>query len=59
MAILKTDLPTLTQKLNQWWNEGARDAISDWVGKNYYDVGETDWEVYNALILMDLGDHLQ
>jgi hypothetical protein len=53
--ILKTDFPTLTQKMNDWYNEGARDAIADWVGKNYYDVGETDWEVFNTLNLYGLG----
>lgn len=54
MAIRKTDFPTLTQKLNVWYNEAARDAIADWVGKDYYDVGETDWEVYNTLNLYGL-----
>lgn len=53
--ILRADFPTLTQKLNSWYNEGARDAIAEWVGKNYYDVGETDWEVYNTLNLYGLG----
>lgn len=53
--ILKTDFPTLTQKMNDWYNEGARDAIAEWVGKNYYDVGETDWEVFNTLNLYGLG----
>jgi len=55
MAILKTDFPTLTLKLNTWYNEAARDAVSEWVGKNYYDVGETDWEVFNTLNLYGLG----
>jgi hypothetical protein len=53
--ILKTDFPTLTEKMNDWYNEGARDAIGEWVGKNYYDVGETDWEVFNTLNLYGLG----
>lgn len=55
MAIRTTDFPTLTQKLNAWYNEAARDAIQDWVGKDYYDVGETDWEVYNTLNIYGLG----
>lgn len=55
MAILRSDFPTLTEKLNQWYNEASRDAISDWVGKDYFDVGETDWEVFNTLNLYGLG----
>lgn len=55
MAIRKSDFPTLTQKLNTWYNEAARDAISEWVGKDIYDVGETDWEVYNTLNIYGLG----
>lgn len=55
MAILKTDFPSLTQKLNDWFNEGSRDAIADWVGKDYYDCGETDWEVFNTVNLYGLG----
>ena len=55
MAIRKTDFPTLTQKLNSWFNESARNAIADWVGKDYYDVGETDWEVFNTLTIYGLG----
>lgn len=55
MAIRKTDFPTLTEKLNSWFNEASRNAIADWVGKDYYDVGETDWEVFNTLNLYGLG----
>ena len=53
--ILKADFQTLTEKLNTWYNEASRDAIAEWVGKDYYDVGETDWEVYNTLNLYGLG----
>lgn len=53
--ILKSDFQSLTEKLNTWFNEAARDAITEWVGKDYYDVGETDWEVYNTLNLYGLG----
>lgn len=55
MAILRSDFPGLTQKLNDWYNEASRDSVSEWVGKNYYDVGETDWEVFNTLNLYGLG----
>lgn len=55
MAILRSDFPTLTEKLNSWFNEASRNAIADWVGKDYYDVGETDWEVFNTLSLYGLG----
>lgn len=53
--ILKADFQTLTEKLNTWYNEASRDAIAEWVGKDYYDVGETDWEVFNTLNLYGLG----
>lgn len=55
MAILVADFPTLTKKLNVWYAEASRDAIADWVGKDYFDVGETDWEIYNTLNLYGLG----
>lgn len=55
MAILKADFQSLTLKLNDWFNESSRDAIADWVGKDFYDVGETDWEVFNTLNLYGLG----
>jgi len=55
MAILKADFQSLTEKLNDWFNEASRDAIADWTGKDYYDVGETDWEVFNTLNLYGLG----
>ena len=51
MAILSTDFPTLKGKLNHWFNEAAQNGIADWTGKNYYDVGETDWETFNTLNL--------
>lgn len=55
MAILKADFASLTTKLNDWFNEASRDAIADWTGKDFYDVGETDWEVFNTLNLYGLG----
>lgn len=55
MAILKADFQSLTLKLNDWFNESSRDAIADWTGKDFYDVGETDWEVFNTLNLYGLG----
>jgi hypothetical protein len=53
--IVKADFQSLTEKLNDWFNEASRDAVADWVGKDYYDVGETDWEVYNTVNLYGLG----
>ncbi len=49
--ILSTDFPTLTQKLNEWFNEAASLAVQNWIGQQLYDVGETNWQVYNGLIL--------
>lgn len=49
--ILTTDFPTLTQKLNEWFNEAASLAVEAWVGSQLFDVSETNWQVYNGLIL--------
>lgn len=51
MAILTTDFPTLTQKLNEWFNEAASLAVESWIGQQLFDVGETNWQTYNGLIL--------
>lgn len=49
--ITTSDFTTLTQKLNEWFNEAAGLAVADWKGSEIYDVGETNWQVYNGLIL--------
>lgn len=49
--ITTADFPTLTQKLNEWFNEAASLAVEDWQGQQLYDCGETNWQVYNGLIL--------
>ena len=49
--ILTTDFPTLTQKLNEWFNEAASLAVEGWIGAQLFDVGETNWQTYNGLIL--------
>lgn len=51
MAITTSDFNTLTLKLNEWYNEATADAISEWVGKDLFDCGETNWQVYNYLQL--------
>lgn len=49
--ITTSDYSTLTQKLNEWYNEAAVDAVEAWVGQKLFDVGETDWQTYNYLTL--------
>ena len=49
--IATADFTTLTVKLNEWFNEAASLAVEDWIGQQLYDVGETNWQVYNGLIL--------
>ncbi len=46
-----TDYTTLTQKLNEWYNESAKEKVQDWIGKELFDVSETNWQTYNYLIL--------
>lgn len=49
--ITTSDFTTLTQKLNEWFNEAAGLAVEGWIGQQLYDVSETNWQVYNTLIL--------
>lgn len=49
--ITTSDFTTLTQKLNEHFNEAASLAVEGWIGMQLYDVGETNWQVYNGLIL--------
>lgn len=50
MAITTTDYATLTQKLNEWYNESAKERVASWTGQELFDVSETDWQTYNYLI---------
>jgi len=45
------DYSTLTEKLNEWYNESAKESVLMWEGKDIFDVSETDWQTYNYLIL--------
>lgn len=49
--ITTSDFTTLTQKLNEWFNEAASLAVEGWIGQQLFDVSETNWQVYNGLIL--------
>lgn len=49
--ITTTDFPTLTQKLNEYFNEAANLAVEGWIGQQIFDVSGTNWQVYNGLIL--------
>lgn len=54
MALTTSDYTTLTQKLNEWYNEAAVEKVQSWIGKELFDVSETNWQVYNYLILNGL-----
>ena len=54
MALTTSDYSTLTEKLNEWYNEAAKEKVTDWIGKQIFDVSETDWQTYNYLILNGL-----
>lgn len=49
------DYTTLTEKLNEWYNEASVERVADWMGKDLFDVGETDWQVYNYLDIYGAG----
>ena len=40
--IATTDFTTLTQKLNEWFNEAAGLGVEGWMGKDIFDVGGTN-----------------
>lgn len=46
-----SDFKSLTQKLNEKFNEGATSAIEEWKGKLLFDVFDTNWEVWTYLDL--------
>ena len=54
MILTTSDYSTLTQKLNEWYNEAAKEKVESWIGKQIFDVSETDWQTYNYLILNGL-----
>lgn len=49
--ITTSNFTGLTTKLNEWFNEAGSLAVEDWIGQKFFDVGETNWQVYNGLIL--------
>src|SRR3990167_8078230 len=51
MAITTADFTTLTQKLNEWFNEAASLNVESWIGQQLFDVGETNGQVYNGITL--------
>lgn len=50
------DYPKLTQKLNEVFNESASLAIEDWKGKEIFDVMDTDWKIYDYLVMHGTGN---
>lgn len=53
--LLTSDYATLTQKLNDWYNEAAAGGVEEWVGKGLFNVIDTDWQVYNHLTIYGTG----
>jgi len=54
MALTTLDYATLTGKLNEWYNESAVEKVQSWIGKELFDVSETNWQTYNYLVLNGL-----
>lgn len=46
---------TLTQKLNGVFLEFAQNKMADMMGFKYFDVFETDWQIWNSLTINALG----
>src|SRR3990167_4001907 len=45
MPLTTTDYPKLTQKLNEVFNESASSAMEEWIGRQIFDVIDTDWKI--------------
>lgn len=56
MAFTTADYPKLTQKLNEVFNESASSAMEEWKGKEIFDVMDTDWKVYDYLVMHGTGN---
>src|SRR3989304_1467933 len=55
MPLTTTDYPKLTQKLNEVFNESASSAMEEWIGRQIFDVIDTDWKIYDYLSLHGVG----
>lgn len=49
------DYPKLTQKLNEVFNESAGVQVEEWIGKDIFDVGDTDWKVFDYAVIHGTG----
>lgn len=56
MAFTTTDYPKLTQKLNEVFNETAAQEAEGWIGQQVFDVVDTDWKVYDYLVMHGAGN---
>lgn len=55
MAFTTLDYPKLTQKLNEVFNESAKDSMEDFVGKQIFDMPNTDWKIYDYAVIHGSG----
>lgn len=49
------DYENLTQKLNEVFNESASVQVEEWVGKQIFDVVDTDWKVFDYAVIHGTG----
>lgn len=56
MPLKTTDYPALTEKLNEVFNESATAGIEEWMGKQLFDVTDTDWKTYDYLVMHGAGN---
>lgn len=50
------DYDHLTKKLNEVHNETAALAVEGWKGKEIFDVVDTDWKIYDYLVMHGAGN---
>lgn len=55
MAIVVQDFQTLTDDLQEIFNETSRNKVAEMVGKNVFEVMETDRRTFDHLVIHGLG----
>lgn len=49
------DYPALTEKLNEVFNESAQSQVEEWVGKQIFDIPDTDWKTFDYTVIHGTG----
>lgn len=53
--ITTADYPALTGKLNEIFSESAASQVEAWVGKEIFDIPDTDWKTFDYAVVHGMG----